>query len=255
MLKKLIRLLGRQKLIPWIGEFKETLAQALFWGTIVNFTMIAGTFYYTTLRHVVPWFNLGLFITIAFVGLAIVLVIEFKFIVPSIWAFRGRQMGLDSGRPGQPRQPGRPTRPGTGPAVTVAVSGGFDPPNGLGHMTHLQEARKLGDRLVLILSRNDQLTAKNNKPRGTFYPQMADRLAVVREFGSVDEVMVNIDSDNTCAESLRLLKPQIFAKGGDRGPDNMPANEIAMCKEIGCQIIYNVGDPKKTSSSELAQGS
>lgn len=94
MLKRLVRLVGTQRLIPWVGEFKETLAQALFWGTIANFIMIAGTFYYTTLRHILPWFNLGLFIAVACVGLAVILVIEFKFVVPSIWAFRGRQMDL-----------------------------------------------------------------------------------------------------------------------------------------------------------------
>lgn len=112
MLEKIIRHIGKQKLIPWVGEFKETLAQALFWGTIVNFAMIAGTFYYTTLRHVVPWFNLGLFITVACVGLAVILVIEFKFVVPSIWAFRGRQMDLRN-------QAG--TQGDTRPAIEVAA--------------------------------------------------------------------------------------------------------------------------------------
>ena len=138
--------------------------------------------------------------------------------------------------------------------ITVAVSGGFDPLNGRGHITHLQEARKLGDRLVVILSRNDQLTAKGNKPGGTFYPDIEDRIAIISECRSVDEVVLNVDEDGTCAETLRKIKPQIFAKGGDRTPNNMPQNELDTCKEIGCFIVYDVGDPKRTSSSQLVKG-
>lgn len=239
MLRRFKSFVGQQKLIPWVGEFKETLAQAAFWFTMANFLMIAGTFYFTTLRHILPWFSLPIFIAVAFVGGILILIIEFKFITPSIWAFRGRQMDLRHGKPGQ--------------SVTVAVSGGFDPMNGRGHASHIKDARRLGDRLVVILSRDEQLVAKGNKANGTFYPGIKDRRAIMELVA--DEVVVNIDSDATCAETLRMVKPQIFAKGGDRGPENMPANELAVCKEIGCQIVYNVGDPKETSSSELVQRS
>lgn len=245
MLKRLRRYLGQQKLIPWVGEFKETLAQAMFWGSIANWVMVAGTFYYTTLRHILPWFNLPLFILVVFIGGVVIFVIEFKFVVPSIWAFRGKQMDL---RHGGTAQKG-------GKTIAVAVSGGFDPLNGIGHLSHIQDARKLGDRLVVILSSDDQLRAKGTKPGGTFYPSIADRIAIMRELKSVDEVIVNIDKDSTCAETLRIVRPQIFAKGGDRSPDNMPKNELTICKEISCQIIYDVGNPKTTSSSQLVKKS
>ena len=94
MLKRLRKFLGHQRVVPGVGEFKETLAQMMFWASIVNFTMIAGTFYYTTLRHVLPWFDLKMFIVAVVIGGVIIYIIEFKFIVPSIWAFRGKQMDL-----------------------------------------------------------------------------------------------------------------------------------------------------------------
>ena len=94
MLKRLRKFLGHQRVVPGVGEFKETLAQMMFWASIVNFTMIAGTFYYTTLRHVLPWFDLKMFIVVVLIGAVIIYIIEFKFIVPSIWAFRGKQMDL-----------------------------------------------------------------------------------------------------------------------------------------------------------------
>lgn len=137
--------------------------------------------------------------------------------------------------------------------IVVAISGGFDPLNGLGHLTHIQEAKRLGDKLVVILSRDDQLIAKGNKPNGTFYPSIADRIAIIRELRSVDEVVVNIDKDGTSAESLKLVRPQIFAKGGDRTPSNMPKNELEVCRGIGCKIVYNVGVAKTVSSSQLVK--
>lgn len=139
--------------------------------------------------------------------------------------------------------------------TTVVVSGGFDPLNGRGHLTHIQEAKKLGDRLVVILSRNDQLRMKGNKPNGTFYPSIEDRIAIIRELRSVDAVVINIDEDGTCAETLRWIRPDVFAKGGDRIPSSMPKNELDVCEEIGCKIVYGVGDPKTTSSSELVRRS
>ncbi len=246
MLKKLTKKLkgfvGKQTLIPGIGEFKETLAQALFWGSILNILMVGGTFYYTTLRHLVPWFSLSMFIGVVAIIAVIVFILEFKYVVPSIWAFRGRQMDLRKGV----KQKGKP--------VVVAVSGGFDPLNGKGHLTHIQEAKKLGDKLVVILSRNDQLVAKGNKPNGTFYPDIKDRMAIIKGLRAVDEVVLNMDTGLECAETLRMVMPDIFAEGGDRVKNTMPQCELDVCEEIGCRIVYNVGDPKTTSSSELVRG-
>jgi len=242
MLRKIRSYIGEQKVIPGIGEFKETLAQAAFWVMPINFMMLAATFYFTTLRHVAPWFTLPMFIVTVFVIGVAILIAEFKYMTPSIWAFRAKQMGLKND--GAKR---------SNNLVAVAVSGGFDPINGRGHLTHIQDARKLGDRLVVILNTDEQLIAKGNKKTGTFYPSINDRRAIVRELESVDEVVVCIDKDGTVAETLRMVRPDIFAKGGDRTPDNMPRSELAVCKEIGCEVVYDVGEAKETSSSELAR--
>ena len=94
MLKRFRVFLSTQRIIPWIGEFKETLAQAAFWFSLANFVMISATFYFTTLRYILPWLKLWLFITMAFAAIIVILIIEYKFITPSIWAFRGEQMDL-----------------------------------------------------------------------------------------------------------------------------------------------------------------
>lgn len=137
--------------------------------------------------------------------------------------------------------------------MRVAIAGGFDPLNGRGHITHIQEARKLGDRLVVILSRDDQLVEKGNKPNGTFYPSIEDRIAIIKELMSVDEVFINVDTDGTCTESLKRVRPQIFAKGGGYNINNLPKREVTVCEELGIRLVFDVGATKVTSSSQLVK--
>lgn len=68
---------------------------------------------------------------------------------------------------------------------------------------------------------------------------------------------MNLDRDGTCANTIQYLsdmnlKPDIFAKGGDRVPDNMPQNEIEVCDRLGIEIVYGCGD-NLNSSSNLVQ--
>ncbi len=93
MIKKIVAFLSKQQKIPGAGEFVETLSLTLFWGTILNMVMNAGTFYYTTLRNVWPWFSLPKFVVVVGVMIVVAYVVTFKFIAPSIWQFRGRMMG------------------------------------------------------------------------------------------------------------------------------------------------------------------
>ena len=46
---------------------------------------------------------------------------------------------------------------------TVAVSGYFDPIH-VGHLEYLELAKKLGDRLVVIVNNNHQCVLKKEKP-------------------------------------------------------------------------------------------
>ena len=59
---------------------------------------------------------------------------------------------------------------------------------------------------------------------------------------------MSIDKDSTVAETLRMIRPQVFAKGGDRVTSRMPQKEIDVCREIGCEIVYGVGRQVDRSS-------
>lgn len=135
---------------------------------------------------------------------------------------------------------------------TVAVSGGFDPVH-IGHVRMFEEARALGDRLVVIVNNDHWL----RKKKGYAFMPQDERAEIIRAFRAVDEVMLTFHGENpadmsVCAE-LRALKPDVFANGGDRKLDNVP--EVAVCTEIGCEMAWNVGAGGKVqSSSWLVKG-
>lgn len=132
--------------------------------------------------------------------------------------------------------------------TTVAVAGAFDPLH-IGHVEHLRQARRLGDRLVVILNPDDDLLLK----KSFFFMTYAERKTILEELRCVDEVVPAIDGNGTVAETLRALRPEIFAKGGDRGPTNMPQGELDVCERLGILVIYGVGGDKVQSSSELVR--
>lgn len=130
--------------------------------------------------------------------------------------------------------------------IVVAVSGGFDPVH-IGHVRMFEEARKLGDRLVVIVNNDNWL----RKKKGFAFMPQEERMEIIRGFRAVDEVVltahVEDPTDMSVCEALRALRPDVFANGGDRKVDNVP--ELAVCAEIGCEMAWNVGPGGKVQSS------
>jgi len=131
--------------------------------------------------------------------------------------------------------------------VVVATGGGFDPLHE-GHIRLFKEARKLGDELVIMLNSDEQVKKKKRQP---FYPSQDERKEIIESIRYVDKVIIDPGKDVTCEEALRLVKPDILAKGGDRVEGAMPEIELKVCKELGIKIVYNVGGAKVQSSSWL----
>lgn len=132
----------------------------------------------------------------------------------------------------------------------VAVAGGFDPLHD-GHINYFDEAMTLGNELLVILTRDNQLIKKKGKVWIPF-----DRRKHMLEWmlkGKLThfKVVENIDSDIRCIESLRKYKPDIFAKGGNTWDiDNLPEREV--CQELGIKVIFGVGGfNKEQGSSDL----
>ncbi|MEK7576780.1 MAG: adenylyltransferase/cytidyltransferase family protein [Patescibacteria group bacterium] len=128
----------------------------------------------------------------------------------------------------------------------VAVSGGFDPIHP-GHISNIQEAKKLGDTLVVIVNGDAFLRNKKGKP----FQDLKTRCAIVSAVQGADYVIpFEIENDQTVCRALEIVKPHIFAKGGDRsGAETTPEWEI--CQHHGIQVVFNIGADKVWSSSDF----
>ena len=126
--------------------------------------------------------------------------------------------------------------------ISVAVSGYFDPIH-VGHLDYLEHAKKLGDKLVVIVNNNHQCVLKKGKP----FMDELDRMRIVKSLHMVDEVFLSVDSDRSVCKSLEEIKPDIFANGGDRANSEVP--ESTICSKYNIQIVDGLGNKIRSSSS------
>lgn len=133
-------------------------------------------------------------------------------------------------------------------AKWVAVSGGFDPIH-IGHVRMFKSARKLADKLVVILNNDNWLKDK----KGYAFMPEKERAELIKSFPFVDKVVLTNhkpnDPDRSVARTLRKVKPHVFANGGDRKPGGDPVPEVQVCIELGIKVVYNIGKGGKIQSS------
>lgn len=121
----------------------------------------------------------------------------------------------------------------------VAVSGAFDPIH-IGHIRLIQEAKKLGDKLVVILNNDNWL--KNKKTQ--IFMHQNERKEILEAIKEVDWVVVSSHPRNpkdiSVSNEILKIRPDIFAKGGaQRSEKDIPETEA--CRKIGCKVIFNIG--------------
>ena len=99
----------------------------------------------------------------------------------------------------------------------VLTNGYFDILH-VGHVRYLHAARALGD--LLIVAVNADATARRAKdPRRPIVPE-ADRAEVLAALACVDYVVVF--QEDTAEQVVSLLRPDLYAKGGDYDRTRLP---------------------------------
>ena len=105
---------------------------------------------------------------------------------------------------------------------SVVMAGGCFDVLHAGHVRTLQEARKLGDCLVVCLNSDSSVGRLKGADR-PLVPQ-EDRAAVLRALGCVDAVV--IFDEETPEAVLERFRPDVFAKGGDYSLEQLPETQV-----------------------------
>jgi len=107
-------------------------------------------------------------------------------------------------------------------ATTVVAAGGCFDLLHTGHVRLLREARLLGDALVVLI--NSDRSVRALKGAGRPVMAAADRARVLSALACVDAVLV-FDEDSP-AQALARLRPDVWVKGGDYADAPLPEAEV-----------------------------
>ena len=116
----------------------------------------------------------------------------------------------------------------------------------VGHIRYLQNARALGD--VLVLGVNSDACVVALKGNGRPLQPEAERVEIVASLECVDYVLL-FDA-LTVDGILKALKPDIHAKGTDYTEESVPERETV--RAYGGRVAIT-GDPKNHSTRDLIQ--
>ena len=101
-----------------------------------------------------------------------------------------------------------------------------------GHVRYLEKARALGDCLVLGL--NSDASVRRLKGLSRPVNREEDRAEVVGALKSVD--YVTVFDEPTASELIALVKPAVYAKGGDYTLDTLP--EAKIVQSYGGEVAF-----------------
>lgn len=93
-----------------------------------------------------------------------------------------------------------------------------------GHISYLNEARKLGD--VLFLGLNSDASVKRLKGESRPINNQEDRKFILENLRSID--CVEIFDEDTPLDLIKAISPSILVKGGDWRPEQIVGSEFVL---------------------------
>jgi len=112
-----------------------------------------------------------------------------------------------------------------------------------GHVTYLEQARKLGDRLVVAV--NSDESVRRLKGSGRPINALDRRMAVLSGLEAVDWVVAF--DEETPRSLLRVLQPDVLVKGGDYAAESVVGREIV--RDYGGEVrVLDFVDDVSTSA-------
>lgn len=114
----------------------------------------------------------------------------------------------------------------------------------VGHIRYLAGAKELGGFLVTAINSDRQV--RELKGTGRPYMPEGERSEIIASLRFVDAV--TIFDEPTVTELLKVIRPDIHAKGTDYTTDTVPERDIV--RSFGGEVAI-VGDPKNHSSTAM----
>ena len=93
----------------------------------------------------------------------------------------------------------------------------------IGHVRYLEEAKNLGDRLVVGLN-SDQSIRGLSKGTGRPIIPESQRAEIIAAIGCVDYVIIFEEADPL--NLIKVIQPHVLVKGGDWTPDRIVGREF-----------------------------
>mgnify|MGYP003945320369 CR=1 FL=1 len=104
-----------------------------------------------------------------------------------------------------------------------------------GHVSYLNQAKAMGDILIVGLNTDDSIKRQKGESRPV--NSLANRVEVLAALSCVDHIVpFGAKNDDTPISLIKTVRPDIFVKGGDY--ENAALPEAGILKMIGCEIKF-----------------
>lgn len=131
--------------------------------------------------------------------------------------------------------------------VLVFTNGCFDLLH-VGHTRYLQQARALGDALVVALNGDESVRALKGPSRPINTED--DRAEVLSALACVDHV--TLFHEPRAAGVIREVQPHLYVKGGDYTLETLHPEEVAALREAGAELRILPLVPGKSTTATVA---
>ena len=114
----------------------------------------------------------------------------------------------------------------------VVTNGCFDILH-VGHVRYLQKTKEFADNLIVML--NSDISVKSIKGTDRPINCEADRAEILSSLSCVDYVV--LFDENSPAELLEKIKPDVYTKGADYSLETLPERDIVLKNNIRVEFI------------------
>ncbi len=90
----------KQRTVRGLGEYVDSMFSSLPFLSIINFGFVTIILYadiHPWIKIYIPWIELWMFLLSMLIGINYMMYLIYKYVLPSLWAFRGKQLfGFES---------------------------------------------------------------------------------------------------------------------------------------------------------------